>query len=246
MKIFSAVEIEINSHCNMSCNYCPNSVSERIEKGFMSKALYEKIIQQLREINFTGRISYDFYNEPTLAPDLIFFIYLAKKELPNSKIELYSNGTKIDMPFFIKLEKAGVDKFIITKHENITNYLFNETFSNLSQIQLKKVLFRTFREIHFTNRGGALKNIHGKTSTNFLPCHLPSMMLTITNQGNIIPCFEDFYQKNIMGNISDSSLLEIWNSKKYISFRNHLLQGLRHKFEACKSCSRTETNEEQV
>lgn len=240
MNLFTAVEIEINSNCNMSCSYCPNAVAERIEQGYMTIELYEKIINQLLEIKFEGRISYDFYNEPTLSPNLVNFIELTKKKLPKCSIELYSNGTKLDMTFFDTLENAGVDKFIITKHEKINHIIFDDTYENLSSSQLKKIIYRKYNEINLTNRGGTLHHIHGKINTTLLPCQIPTSILTITNKGNVIACFEDFYQKNTMGNIQDLSLIEIWNSKKYISFRKKLLQGLRHQFEACKDCSRTE------
>lgn len=245
MKLFNAVEIEINSQCNMACSYCPNSVTERVEKGHMPKELYENLIEQLVELNFNGRISYDFYNEPTLSPNLLYFVELTKNKLPRCQIELYSNGTKIDGILFEALSKAGVDKFIITKHENITHYLFDETYSALSEEKKKKVVFRRYDEITLTNRGGMMDHIHGKISTTLLPCHIPMMMLTISNKGNVIPCFEDFYQANSMGNILDSSLLSIWNSDKYTTFRKKLSQGQRHNFKACKDCSRTEVMAEQ-
>lgn len=239
MKLFSAIEIEINSHCNLSCSYCPNSIEKRIEQGLMTIELYQKIIQDLQELNFQGRISYDFYNEPTLSPDLIYFITYAKTKLLNITIELYSNGTKIDFLFFKELENAGLDKLIITKHENINHYVFDKTYSELSIIQKQKVIFRSHLELNLTNRGGVMKQINSKISTALLPCQIPENMLTITNQGNVIPCFEDFFQENSMGNILHTSLFDIWNSEKYIIFRKKLSQGLRHNFEACKTCSRT-------
>lgn len=240
MKLFSAVEIEINSNCNKACSYCPNSVAERIEKGHISVEMFENIIQQLSELKYQGKISYHFYNEPTLSPNLLRFIALTRSQLPNSNIELYSNGTKIDLAFFESLEIAGVDKFIITKHEKSQAYLFDETYLKLNGAQLKKVLFQKHHEINLTNRGGILKNITSQINTTLLPCHIPSMMLTITKQGNVLPCFEDFNQENVMGNILDQSLKEIWYSEKYITFRKMLSNGLRHNFNTCKGCSRTE------
>lgn len=244
MSLFNAVEIEINSNCNFTCSYCPNSFAQRIEQGQMTAQLYERIINQLSELKFQGRISYDFYNEPTLSPNLINFIVWAKKELPLCTVDLYSNGTQIDIDLFWTLNNAGVDHFIITKHENINQYIFDETYSKLSNDQLKKVIYRKFSDINLTNRGGVVKHIQPQSNTALLPCHIPNMMLTITNKGNIVPCFEDFYQKNVMGNILETPLIEIWNSEKYVTFRKKLFLGLRHKFDACNTCSRTEVTQE--
>jgi radical SAM protein with 4Fe4S-binding SPASM domain len=65
-------------------------------------------------------------------------------------------------------------------------------------------------------------------------------MLTITLQGNVIPCFEDFYQHNQMGNINQQHLKDIWESNKYLKFREELNLGLRHRYKACEDCNRLE------
>jgi MoaA/NifB/PqqE/SkfB family radical SAM enzyme len=60
-------------------------------------------------------------------------------------------------------------------------------------------------------------------------CDYPSRILRVDPYGNVVPCF------NIkMGNIRDSSIKEIWNSKKFNDFRKHLKEGL---FPECAMCS---------
>jgi radical SAM protein with 4Fe4S-binding SPASM domain len=238
--IFNAVEIEINHGCNKSCSYCPNSNSERVETGHMSPDIYKNIIKQLKEINFAGRISYDFYNEPMLSPNLEMFVAIARINLPSVSIELYSNGTLLTLEKYRSLLAKGISKFIITKHENIENYEFEKTLSLLNEEEKKHLIYRHYSEVNLTNRGGVLKHIKPEVKTALLPCYLPGQMLTITVKGNIVPCFEDFFQKNQMGNILESSIMSIWNSKKYREFRDLLKKGLRHKFEACKECNRLE------
>lgn len=239
--VFKAVEIEINHGCNMACSYCPNSIDDRIEKGQMSQEIFERVVSELKKISFAGRISFDFYNEPMLSSHLISFIRDARRELPMTSIELYSNGTMLTVDIYRELIKAGVSKFIITKHESAdSNYIFDKTFALLSDDEKKILFYRLHTDIQKTNRGGLIKDIGSDVSTAFMPCHLPDQMLTITVKGNVVPCFEDFYQKNQMGNIMEESLMDIWTSAKYREFRSFLRRGLRHKFEACRTCSRLE------
>lgn len=47
-KLPLAIEIEINSDCNLSCAYCPNSKSERVEKGHMKPEVFETLMKQLQ------------------------------------------------------------------------------------------------------------------------------------------------------------------------------------------------------
>jgi radical SAM protein with 4Fe4S-binding SPASM domain len=206
----------------------------------MSIEIYEELISQLKELEYEGRISYDFYNEPTLSPHLENYIMMAKSALPKTNIELYSNGTLISLDRFQRLNAAGVDKFIITKHEGLGTYIFEETMTKLSEEELSKVQYREFTELRLTNRGGVLPGIPFETEAVNLPCMIPSMMLTITVNGNVVPCFEDFYQKNQMGNIMEKKIKDIWLSDDYVSFRKKLFFGKRAEFEACKNCSRLE------
>ena len=238
--MFNAIEIEINHGCNKTCSYCPVSTLERIEKGHMSLEIYEEIISQLKDLNYEGRISYDFYNEPMLSPNLEKYVKMAKTALPKTNIELYSNGTLLSLERFQRLDTAGVDKFIITKHEGAGAFIFEETMTKLSPQEMSKLQYRSFAELRLTNRGGVLPHVPHEREAVSLPCMIPSMMLTITVNGNVVPCFEDFYQKNQMGNIMEKKLKDIWLSENYISFRKKLFFGKRAEFEACKSCSRLE------
>lgn len=238
--MFSAVEIEINSNCNLKCSYCPNSIAERIEKGFMSKALYFDIISQLQEIGFSGRISYDFYNEPLLHPLISEYVAIAKNTLPKSSIEIYTNGTLLTLTKFKQLVVAGVDKFVVTRHENTVDWEFEQTYNLLSDQEKKLVALRDHSALKLSNRGGLLKNIGPRTETTFLPCFIPDHILTITVHGHIVPCFEDFHQHNSMGNLNEKTIIEIWNSEKYIQFRKDLKLGLRHKYKSCDQCNRHE------
>lgn len=237
---FSTIEIEINHACNMSCSYCPNSVTERMEKGHMSRPLFELIITQLQEIGFKGVMSFSFYNEPTLSSCLNEFIEIACAQLQGVFIKLYSNGSLLTIDRFQSLKKSGVGQFVITKHENVENFIFQNAFDQLSHDEKKSVVLQSYKDLNLTNRGGVLKHITSERDLNFLPCHIPNKMLTITLEGNVIPCFEDFHQVNSMGNVKEQTIKQIWNSKKYIDFRNQLKMGMRHKNKVCKNCNRFE------
>lgn len=58
----------------------------------------------------------------------------------------------------------------------------------------------------------------------------------ITWDGNVVPCCFDKDAKYVMGNIRDNSFRDIWNNKKYNTFRNQLL-GNRQEIDICKNCS---------
>jgi radical SAM protein with 4Fe4S-binding SPASM domain len=207
----------------------------------MSKALFSKIITELQSIHFEGRVSFSFYNEPLLAKDLDFFIAEVKNNLPKVHLLLYTNGTLLTLERLYQLIELGVKSFVVTRHENESDYLFEQTFSKLpDEIKLKHIKYQTSSDLKLTNRGGLLPHIVKEDFESNLPCLIPNNMLTITNQGSIVPCFEDFHQVHTMGNLNEQSILDIWNSTKYKLFRKQLLLGMRDQFSVCSNCNRNE------
>jgi radical SAM protein with 4Fe4S-binding SPASM domain len=244
----TAVEIEINSHCNKACSYCPNSIDERIEKGTMSPEVYETLIGQLKDIQFKGRISFDFYNEPMLCRHLDQFVELTMKELPQTQIHLYTNGSLLTTERFRKLSALGIARFIVTKHEDSFDgkaFPFDKTWQELTSAEKSLTDYRPFDELALTNRGGSLAHIKSPVeNVQTYPCFIPTMMLTVTVLGTIVPCFEDFYQKHAMGNIMEEHLRDIWNKPEYQIMRKALMLGNRERFEVCANCTRTQVKPE--
>lgn len=240
--LFKIVEIEINSQCNLACSYCPNQDFERVEKGEMSLENYQLIIDQLAEINFKGRISHEFYGEPTLHPHFEEIISRTKKTLPDTLIELYSNATKLSLERFVDLYNRGIDRFILTKHEGIKNLAIETYYDELTEDQKKSIRYQNHDHLYKTNRGGLLKDVGGKEQP-LLPCQIPSFLLTITVNGNVLPCFEDFFQNHEMGNVFERPLKDIWYDPKYKQLRRDLKNGLRHKYKTCMHCNRVQTKE---
>ncbi|MEK6627160.1 MAG: SPASM domain-containing protein [Bdellovibrionota bacterium] len=232
-----AIEIEINSDCNLSCAYCPNSKAERKEKGHMAPELFEKILQQLQKTDYAGRISYHFYNEPTLSPNLNAFVSLTKKYLPRTKRVLYTNGTYLNKNTVDQLYADGLDRFIITEHHQAELPNLDFVANEKDLYPLSKFKFSNFKEIPMTNRGGAVKAGARITEPLTTPCFIPRCVLVISVKGNVVACYEDYFQSHVMGNITEQTIYEIWSSEKYTHFRNELKAGNRYKFDVCKTCN---------
>ena len=89
---FKMVEIEINSHCNRRCAYCPQSVpGYRKPPRFMDRDTFHKIIIILKEAEYSGRISYHFFNEPLLHPHIEEFANIVRNELPAAHQVIFTN-----------------------------------------------------------------------------------------------------------------------------------------------------------
>ena len=67
------VEIEISSLCNRKCNYCPQCKIKRTRELFPLD-IFEKVMNELKEINYGGGLAFHQYNEPLLEYEHLWVI----------------------------------------------------------------------------------------------------------------------------------------------------------------------------
>ena len=220
----SRIEIEINTHCNRNCGYCPSSKKElNLGEKYMDENLFKLIINKILDIShLIKRISYHFYSEPLLHPDLCIFTKYAKEMLPHCINVIYTNGDYLSDTKYYELMQSGVDYIIITNHEN----------RNIPKRAKQRIL--SVSGLNFTNRGGSLFKLKHPLST---PCFAPSYRLMITYNGDVILCYEDSERKNVFGNLKESSIKFILNSNKYKYIRDQLEKGNRKNIIPCRFCN---------
>ncbi len=221
--LFSAVEIEVNSLCNRKCDYCPNSFFPPPNvPEYMSYKIFEKILKELALVNYSGSISYHFYNEPLLRSDLERLVTQVQSKLPDAHQILYTNGSLLSNERYITLKEAGINHFLVTKHDSL----------HIAEREEQTILFP--KDIEKTNRGGNLFKI--KEPLN-LPCFAPSEILIITITGDVLLCYEDYKRNHVFGNIATQSLEGIWFSDKFSRIRNLLINSNRRRASSiCRYC----------
>ena len=69
----------------------------------------------------------------------------------------------------------------------------------------------------------------------FMPCPFSWQYVVVQWNGDVVVCCRDYNAVNKMGNIKDASLEEIWNGKKYASFRENMISG-NYNNSICPSC----------
>lgn len=108
------VEIENHDFCNRVCWFCPNSfIDRRSRLERMNEGVFEKIIEALAEIEYSGNLTWSRYHE-ALADDSVFErIARARATLPRATIVVISNGDYMDASTMPRLEAAGVDRLIL-------------------------------------------------------------------------------------------------------------------------------------
>lgn len=107
------VVVELSSICNLKCPMCytRNNDFKRVNRTFMDFDLFRKIIDEISRKVYKIRLS--FRGEPTLNPHFIECVRYAKSK-GIGEVSTVTNGTMLDMDFFIECAKAGMDRFSIS------------------------------------------------------------------------------------------------------------------------------------
>lgn len=229
---FSSVAIETSTHCNRRCVYCPVAKDPK-GIGFMEMEVFSQIIHQLKELNYSGRITYHHYNEPLLNKNLEDLVSYSKNNLPKAKNIIYTNADLLTKQRFHDLINAGLDQFVVTDHgfKKMPEIL---KYKGLSSIFMKnKIRFRKFNSItSLFNRGGMVE-VNNMRTHNY--CAYPAYEIVIDVKGNLILCCNDYYGNYPFGNIMEQHIGAIWESEAFSKVRNDLLEGI-FELDICRKC----------
>ena len=239
LDFFSVVEIETSTACNRRCTYCPNFVFERgLLKNTQALAdeLFYRIVDQLAELRFVGRMSPHFYGEPLLDERLPKFIRYFRSKLPLAKFVIFTNGDYLTLELYETLVEAGVDGLLITEHGSKMPPGVNEVLAHRKRHGTDGVIvdYRKFTsETELSNRGGVVEHENLETKED---CDLPAENITIDHRGNVVLCCNDYHSSVTFGNIAEERLLDIWRKPNFVKLRRELRQGT-FELEICKKCA---------
>lgn len=195
----------------------------------MPDAVFRQLVAALRQLRYAGRISYHFYSEPLLRPDLERLVGIVTLELPRCFQLLFSNGDLLTDQRYEALRRAGIDHFVVTRHDG----------SSFPGRPSQTVLVPD--DLILTNRGGLLTEVAQLPTALQRPCYAPTDMLVVAANGDVLLCCDDSERTQVMGNVMVDELPAIWTSPRFRRARALLQEGRRAEASPiCASCSNTE------
>jgi radical SAM protein with 4Fe4S-binding SPASM domain len=227
--LFKTMSIETCSICNRQCPFCPVS-QDKTPKGLMEDELFEKIIAELKELNFHGEIGLSNYGEPLLDKRLGKFVKRIKKEL-GSPIVISTNGDFLTKEKFRELLAAGIGTFHISQHDSEPSETIKNLFSQITPAEWKYISYEIVKEdsVTLANRGGSIevKTLH--------PFYCNPQHIIVRSDGEVSFCCNDYYNEVKLGNVKEKKLIDIWNSPFYRRLRNEIKRGIFN-LPICKRC----------
>ena len=118
---------------------------------------------------------------------------------------------------------------------------FYDMFEPICDIMNIEHVERVTEDVDFDAIGiDSTMGIVGNENARNQICQLPFYYLSIYQDGEILPCctcmFEN-YKKISLGNVLETSLVELWNGEKMNKFRLCLLEGKRNQIPVCSTCT---------
>ena len=238
--MFDHVEIETINRCNGNCGFCPVSKqNDPREYAKMSDELFSRIIDQLAEIDYSGKLALFSNNEPFLDPDILARHKYARKKLPLARMHLFTNGTLLTIERFVQLMNYLDELIIDNYHQELQ---LNKPCKEIVKYckdhpELKSkvtIVLRKPQEI-LTSRGGEAPNRKKLVSYEKDRCILPYKQLIIRPDGKISLCCNDPMGRNTLGDLSKETILDAWNNQRFKTVRRALYEG-RANWPHCKYC----------
>lgn len=234
------VNIETISKCNGSCSFCCCNIKEDTRKTkIMDEKVFNKIIDDLSEINYDGVITLNINNEPFLDKDIINKLKYVRKRIPKAYSYLYTNGSLLNNKKLEEIIKFNLlDEIVINNYS--TKYKLNkvnqQTYDYLKGRNLNFKAIINLRYLHevLSNRANTSPNKNGNRIINSY-CSIPYTDLNIFPDGIVGICCCDTKEITNLGNVIENNIIDIFNNAKFIDLRRKMLKG-RNNNEFCKYC----------
>lgn len=237
--LFNKIEIETINKCNNICSFCPVNINtDTREFKKMPMSLFEKIINQLSDVSYSGAINLFSNNEPLLDKELMKKLELTRRMLKNAYIYIYTNGLLLspsslleilEYVDFIHINNYNTAPELLPGHNDLQRTLIqNNVPINKAEIHLRNI------NECLSTRAGESPNRNNCVQLNSI-CILPFSQIVIRPDGKISLCCNDARGKYTLGDVSIDNIVDIWNNDAFKAIRNNMLKGRNFQM-PCSKC----------
>jgi radical SAM protein with 4Fe4S-binding SPASM domain len=231
LQIYS-IQIENTAYCNRKCPWCPQSKLDFGPDDRMDWKTLEKVVKDLVEMNYQGRIHPYGNGEPLTDSDFIKRVRYIKNRLPKSHMYIATNGDYVGNAFsFDDMFMSGINEIQVNYYDDNNKHLKYYISSNGNQIYHYNV--GDLRET-FYNRAG---NIKITNIITYESCWWPGRKLFINYQGDMLVCCSDWKYEDVVGNVHELPINELANSPKIKMYQDKLADNKSHELPLCSQCN---------
>lgn len=256
------IEIEFSNICNSKCAYCPRRFGVG-EEGFISLALFKRIIDEAREHRdvvlqlhrrgeslshpeFIGMLNYikDKFKEIQLATNALL-LDKKKAEIIAETVNFISFS--IDLPDKYYLRR-GIDAYCLVE-ENIINFLkinkrAKTQVSMVKNSSVTETEIREFKELWIDKvdrvrvyEEHSIGGVYGATGVRRekrVLCVKPFSDMVIYYDGRVVRCNHD-WSNVALGDVNENAIYQVWNNSEFGRIRREQ-SSLEFTDNMCQNC----------
>ena len=252
------VRIETTNHCQADCVFCPRSTIGRA-KANMKQDVFEAVVKQCVE-GGTRLVHLHGYGEPLIDKQLADRIKYCKDQgIP--RVKIFTNGDLLKGDLAKRILHSGLDEVKISidgsdsqefnklriglDHSKVdeakmkTPIIVAATCQTSNRKQTEEMLDGVVDHIDFThihNWGGALGDAEQQRVRK--PCDRLWRTMTVLVNGDVALCCLDYSAKEVLGNVMDAPMLDIWNNARYNELRKLHRESRQSEIPLCSNCTK--------
>jgi radical SAM protein with 4Fe4S-binding SPASM domain len=245
---FSHIEFSLCGLCNRQCVFCPRVDPEVYPNvaEFLSLEVYRKLLQELREVEYTGGLSYSGFSEPFYHKRLVEFVASSREILPECRVEIVTNGDFVKPQKLRALFAAGLNTLLISMYDGPEQVPHFQAIVEEAGVDPSRVILRKRYLSPEEQYGITLSNRAGTVSVQEVdvgplrepldhPCYYTHYRMMVDHNGDVLLCPHDWGKRLVAGNIHNEKIVDIWKGKILDRFRRRLGAGDR-RFAPCSGC----------
>ncbi|MDB4128681.1 radical SAM protein [bacterium] len=258
--MFKYLQIETTTFCNAKCWFCPNHL---VPKRHMDMDLIRSIVDSTRGLGLVYR---PFgLGDPlvdTRMPEICRYI----KQDRTARVEIHTNGEpmtekmELNIAPYVDTVRFSIDGFTPETFDISRGIDFDRVYTNARRFMLNNPGIDTqVRMIDATGKEAEKKNYleywngikpgcaeitslyqhphEDQTESLNKPCAKTTDEAFIYVDGSVHLCPWDFGNRTPVGDVNQSTIVDIWRSQQYTAIRQTLAQGRRCDISLCSRCN---------
>lgn len=226
-----SIQIQTIDYCNRKCPWCPNSKMVKSPENLMPFGVLDRILDELKRLDYKGDFHPFLMAEPLCDWRIVNVIREIRERFHNNHIRINTNGDMLkDSTDVSLLLDSGLSAIHISHYEESIGVCSDVVWGD----RVVHVGFDAMRPTFF-NRGG---NVKIDWAEKHDQCSFVQEKMCINTKGDVILCCADYKYEVIMGNVLTTALDEIWESGKYIHYREMHKKGRGKELTLCERCNR--------
>ena len=240
----SWIELSLIDVCNRSCSFCPKSDPKIAPDTYqkMTMKLIDKLVSDLKNINYQGAFCLCGYGEPMLHKK---YIDIINKLGLLGGVEIVTNGDLVNKKTLLEIYNSKATRLLISLYDGPEQLIKFKKLIKESGIPENFVILRDRWYSDKKDYGVKLTNRVGTIDVGNQPdikafskskCYYTTYQVLIDWNGDVFLCPQDWQRRQTMGNIMQTEFFDIWNGPILSKYRRKLIAGERD-LSPCSSCN---------